>query len=152
MSHHEFAICHDDISEIFRLAEPASIDTMRGPAWMRRFLNWTLHKLDAKAPRGVERVKVRRFSAPDGSIIERLRLQQRDMMRLYNREARVVFIGPDLWSEAEAETLRASRVMSFDPVDVRLGGRDGIRVLGVEFVLVPWMTGALLVPDWKVRP
>lgn len=150
MSQEQFlAVCNDSFRDLYEPPEPATVATMRGPAWIRSAVNRALRWLDAKAPPALNRVKVRRFNAPSGPFLDRLRLQQRDMDRIYNQKARVLFIGPDSWPEAEREVLMASRVMHFPDAEMRLGGGNGIRVFGVEIVFVPWMTGVLLVPEWR---
>jgi hypothetical protein len=94
------------------------------------------------------KTNVREFRAPSGDFIERLALQKRDMMRLYNQQARTLFVGPDAWGEMHESLRSYSRVNCFN-VDVRVYGPNGVRVLGVEVVLVPWMYGVLLVPEWR---
>ena len=152
MTTHEFAVCRSTRIETPQPPKRTTISAMRGPRWARRALNHVLEWLKATTDQEPTISHVRRFVAPDGSFLERRNLQQRDMQRIYDRRARTLLVGPDAWGDVR-DTLRdTASVMSFE-TEMRIGNSGRIEIRGVEVVLVPWMTGVLLVPDWKeVRP
>lgn len=145
---HEFVVSHTDVRAWH---EPAKLRfTTRGPRWLRRWtekaMRWALRVTGAE----IERSKtMRTFRTASGdTLLDRMKLNMDDMRRLYDQRARYVFIGPDV----EPELLDCARMMWLGPLDARIGGPNGIKqIYGVEIVFVPWMRGALLVPEIESR-
>lgn len=143
----EFMVHTDDVRAIW---EPAKLRVIRGPRWLRPMIERAIRLLLSWSRAEIERTeKIRRFDVATGAtLLGRMHLQSIDMMRLYDREARYVFVGPDVLDDLTREM----RAMSLSFHEFTLMGPDGMRVLGVEVVYVPWMDGALLVPEWKKHP
>lgn len=143
---HEFVVSDTNVRAFW---EPARLRfTTRGPTWLRPWLERAVRALLRWSRAEIERTeKVRTFRPASGeTLLERMRLNEQDLMMLYDQRARYVFIGPDI----HHELLDVWRMMSLGPLDVHLGGPRGIKtVMGVEVVFVPWMNGALLVPEWR---
>lgn len=140
----EFMVHTDDVRAIW---EPATLRVIRGPRWLRKPAQWALDALVRKFGAEVARdVRVRTFTVAKGeTLLDKMRLQQRDMLRLYNREARYAFVGPDVLTDLKREM----HAMSFGWQRFEMIGDRGMQVCGVELVYVPWMDGVLLVPEWK---
>lgn len=141
----DFVIAHTDVR--MRWEPPEIRFYVKGPRFFRRWADRALRWL-FKASRAevLHTDTLRTFRrAPGETILDRMHLNQRDMMRLYNREAAYLFCGPEI----ESDLLRQASIMSLGPLNAHIGGPQGVRVSGVEVIMVPWMTGALLVPDWR---
>ena len=117
-----------------------------GPAWFnrlaQRFVRWAITRLDANY---IESRAVVTFSVPDGqTLMERVRLNQRDLMAVFERRAAFLLVGPQILNE-----LHADRDPFSYQAHVQVGSRNVLRVVGIEVVYVPWMEGCLLVPEWR---
>lgn len=143
----EFVVAVDDIQRSWH--PPKLRFPVGGPHWFRSaidccmsvLLRWTRAESEAVVTTRV----FQRASA--GTLFERMHLNARDLRRLYNQEARYLFVGPDVMTELANECVP---LMGLGQLGARLGGPGGIRnVLGVEVVYVPWMSGVLLVHDWQ---
>lgn len=145
MSAQELVIAHCDVTK--RWETPELRFHVSGPRFFRRWADRALRWLFKAARAEVMHTDtIRTFRrAPGETILDRMRLNQHDMMRLYNREAAYLFCGPEVGSDI----LRQASIMSLGPLNASIGGTQGVRVSGVEVIMVPWMTGALLVPDWR---
>jgi len=118
----------------------------RRPKWaerlIRRLVSWA-GGIETESPRGP---LVRTFRvSPGRTLLERMRLQERDLWRLYDQRAKVAFVGPEVMDGFTSEM----RAMSVGIQPLELHGPQGLRVCGVEIIVIPWMTGALLVPELK---
>lgn len=147
---HEFMVYK---TEVRRLWEPAELRlTTGGPRFARRWIKCLLRAalrwMGAEVGRDEH---VRTFVRASGdTILQRMRLSSSDMERLYNDEARYAFVGPDVLYDIEREAREVMSMMSLGPLDARIYREGRVKTVdGVEIVYVPWMTGALLVPEWR---
>lgn len=143
---HEFMVSHTDVRSLWET--PKLRFAPRGPRWLRPWIERAVRAAFRWSGAEVERIeRVRSFRPATGeTLLERMHLSESDMRRLYEERARYVFVGPDV----ERELLHLDRMLSLGDFDVRLGGPRGIKTIsGVEVVFVPWMQGALLVPEWR---
>lgn len=148
MSAREFVIAHNNVSTLW---EPAKLRFVpRGPKRLRPLIERAIRFLLRWSGAEIGREEtVRTFHVAVGqTLLERMRLQQRDMLRLYNREARTVYVGPDVLTELHREMAS----MSLHYHNFQMMGDRGLRVLGVEVVYVPWMDGVILVPHGAAQP
>jgi len=130
--------------ETFR-DEPRLLFGRRVPRWLERVVRASLRWLQVYVER---HVSFRSFTRPRADeLLERMHLNQEDIMRLYSKRARYVFVGPEMFDEM----LRQTHMMSLGSLDgARFHGPQGMKsLMGVEVVMVPWMEGALLVPEWR---
>lgn len=141
----EFVVAEDRFERI--RDEPCLLFRRKLPRWAERAARRCLRWLGVYTER---QMRYRSFVRPGAQeLLERLRLNQRDMMRLYSQRARYVFVGPEMFDDL----LRSAHMMSLGMLDgARMGGPNGVTtIMGVEIVMIPWMEGALLVPDWERR-
>lgn len=141
---HEFVVAQDDWRESLA---PCEVRVTKGSRWLRPIALWLVRRFGISE---VHHVRICSFRTPEGaSLLDRMRLQQRDIMRLYNREARTVLVGPDTMSAITREacdTWSGMHPFSIGEVPVELASQGKHVVRGVEIVFIPWMSGALLIP------
>lgn len=141
----EFMVSHTDVRSLW---EPAKLRFVpRGPKWLRPTIERAIRFVLRWSGAEIERTeKVRTFSVATGeTLLERMRLSQRDMLMLYDQRAAVAFVGPDVLDEL----LRETQMMSLGWQSFEMRGHDGLKIVGVEIVCVPWLEGVLLVPEWR---
>lgn len=133
------------VDRIVTIPKPPDIIITRGPKWWQRFLGRILPSVFRVL--GAEtrlEIKSRRFEAAVGdTLFKRLRMQQGDMYRLYDEQAEWLFVGPEAFDNMQYELL------SITPLGLqqfRLNGLNGMKVMGINVVMLPWMEGYLLVP------
>jgi hypothetical protein len=139
----EFVVAEDTFER--KREEPTLLFDRKLPRWVERIARAGMRWLGVHAER---QVRHRRFVRPAAlDLLERMHLNRGDMLRLYNGEARYVFVGPETFDDM----LRSAHMMGLGSLDgAPIGGPNGVRIImGVEVVLVPWMEGALLVPEWR---
>jgi hypothetical protein len=142
----EFVIAEDAVRELWE--KPAVRFTRKLPDWAQRTVRLVLAWIGVEVAR---EIRVRQFVRPqDSDLFQRMHLNQSDMELLYNQKARYLFIGPDMMHEMDRELMQRSHMLSLGNPPLRVGGPHGVRtIMGVELVMVPWMEGALLVPEWR---
>ena len=149
---HDFMIAQDDWREMLT---PCEVRVTKGAKWLRPIALWLVRKFGML---DVRRDRVRTFRVATGeTLLDRMHLQQRDMLRIYNREATTVFVGPEVFGEVHREVRNYEDLYrSTHPIalntEVKLAAYSTIVVRGIKVVLIPWMSGALLVPGtYKVE-
>lgn len=144
METHSFAVAQDDSREILT---PCEVRATKGARWLRPIALWLVRRFGLS---DVQRVRVRSFRVADGvTLLERMRLQQHDMRLIYDLQARTVLVGPDTMAAITYEAADIFRPMSpfsIGAVPVQMGYGGKIVVRGIEVVMIPWMSGTLLIP------
>ena len=142
----QFVVARDTTRTIFT---PTRLRVVRGWKWLRPLIKRFVDRWTEAEVVNVEHY--RKFEVPNApSLLERMHLSARDMERVYNQEARYAFVGPDVLHELQKEA--RARMMSLGSPPLEMSGPNGrLTIEGVEVVYVPWMEGALLVPEWESR-
>lgn len=123
-----------------------------GPPWFRRLAERALRRALRWAGAEVEEQhRVFEMQAPDGeTLLKRVGITARDCERVYGKEVRYLLVGPESLNEVKREVALASGPLIY-ATEARFGqmrnGRSEMRVLGLDVVYIPWMTGAVLVPE-----
>lgn len=89
-------------------------------------------------------IKVINFSS--GKMLEALHLTKHEMRMLYNEEAKFILIGHEMAHDLKME---CEHMLSFSmPQPIIFDGVQ--KVVGLNVVVCPWLSGVALVPELKI--
>jgi len=132
----------------WRQASPVSVEVRRGPRWLRRRLTaavcWLLRALDAWPTSYIEQQTADWIPRGDGRLLERALQGADDIRRLYEGGV-MLCVGPDVFGGLERDLVDANP-FEFQET-YKLGYRGELFVGELRVHFLPWMRGALLVPD-----
>jgi hypothetical protein len=112
--------------------------------WLQRWAFWLLDKLSARACD--ESITYSTVHVDGNDIIQAVMRNRADIERLYNKRAKYLVIGAeDLARLLNEPSIRQMMRFRFP---VQIGGFDGrCGILGLEVVVVPWLSGFFVMPD-----
>lgn len=78
-------------------------------------------------------------------LMEMVSRNARNIRMLYNQEAKYIVVGYDKF----LELVRVKSELMYFSTDftAHLNGIDGVRVMGLKLVVVPWVDGIFVLPD-----
>lgn len=106
--------------------------------WLQRACLWILDRLSAYAFEEVFKTEMIRFKPQD--VLHSITKQRCELLSLYRQEGARVLIGPDDFTELQADP-RVRSMLSFEA-----SYSNGVQVMGMQITVVPWMSGVLVVP------
>lgn len=113
--------------------------------WLQRAAWRLLGKFGALQQAVEPKFTVTRFSVDTDDFMERLFKQQESLLEGFNRDAGVVLIGGEDFSEMMALP-EIRQAISFDSHLYRGDGHGARTIIGLTIKVVPWMRGVLVLP------
>ena len=110
----------------------------RPHVWLQRACAWVLEKLGAKYEQSREMVERRRIRP--SSVIEQIYLQRREVLETLGCGGETLIIGGNDYGQL----MREPSINQY--LEFRAEYNMGRQIMGLKVIVVPWMSGMVVIP------